>query len=73
MAGSVVGPTADIANNLGTKLRMGQRLTRAYSDGRNIYPDSTNPHTASTPENTAWQLGYDNRADSGYAYETAVA
>jgi hypothetical protein len=52
---------------------MGQRLTRAYSDGRNQYPSTVNPHPASTPENTAWQLGYDNLANAAYQYETSVA
>lgn len=48
------------------------RLVRAYVNGRQIYPSSSNPHPASTPENTAWQLGYDNRADSAYRYETGI-
>jgi hypothetical protein len=46
------------------------RLTRAYNDGRRSYPSSSNPHTSGTPEYTAWQHGYDNRADSAYKRET---
>lgn len=70
MAGKAVGQTGGTTTSPGGV--MGQRLTRAYSDGRNQYPSGTNPHTASTPENVAWQAGYDNRADAAYAFETAV-
>jgi hypothetical protein len=73
MAGAVFGATADVAATVATKQRMGQRLTRAYADGRGQYPSATNPHTSGTPEYTAWQLGYDNRAAADYKYETAVS
>ena len=71
MAGKAVGQTGGTLTEPGGV--MGKRLTRAYSDGRNQYPSTTNPFTSGTPEYTAWQAGYDNRADAAYAFETAVA
>jgi hypothetical protein len=49
---------------------MGQRLTRAYAEGRRIFPSSTNPHVSGTPEHTAWQDGYDNRGSGAGKLET---
>ena len=70
MAGKAVGQTGGTLTSPGGQ--MGQKLTRAYAEGRGQIPSGTNPHTASTPENVAWQAGYDNRANAAYAYETAV-
>ena len=49
------------------------RLSRAYEEGRRIYPSSSNPYTSGTESYVAWQLGYDNRADAAYLRDTAVA
>jgi hypothetical protein len=49
------------------------KLSRAYEEGRRQFPSGTNPFAASTPQNTAWQRGYDNRADAAYKRDTAVA
>lgn len=70
MAGKAVGQTGGTLTEPGGL--MGQRLTRAYSDGRNQYPSGSNPHTAGTPENVAWQAGFDNRGTAAFAFETAV-
>lgn len=70
MAGKAVGQSGGVLTEPAGV--MGKRLTRAYAEGRGQIPSGTNPHTASTPENVAWQAGYDNRADAAYAFETAV-
>ena len=51
------------------------RWGRAYAEGRADFSPAgsgVNPHTATSPARTAWQNGYDNRADPTYKYETAV-
>jgi hypothetical protein len=49
------------------------KLNKAYEEGRRQFPSGTNPFAANTPQNTAWQLGYDNLADAAYKRDTAVA
>lgn len=52
---------------------MGQRLTRAYAEGRrDRIGGGTNPHTSGTPEYTSYQDGYDNLATASAKYETAT-
>lgn len=70
MAGKSWGRALGVATSPGGK--MGLRLTRAYAEGRGQIPSASNPHTAGTPENVAWQAGYDNLADATYQHETAV-
>lgn len=45
------------------------KLTRAYAEGRRSFPSASNPHTSGQPVYTAWQHGYDNRADSSQPYK----
>lgn len=73
MAGKVEGVTAFRSLTYPTGARMGQRLTRAYAEGRAQIPSASNPHTAGTPEATAWQDGFDNLATGSAKYETAVS
>jgi hypothetical protein len=49
------------------------KLSLAYEEGRRQFPSGTNPFAANSPQNIAWQLGYDNRADAAYKRDTAVA
>lgn len=75
MAGKAAGPTAKRSLTYPPGKVMGQKLVRAYAEGRaDISPAGagTNPHTSGTPEYTAWQDGYDNLAEAADQYETAT-
>lgn len=48
------------------------RLQRAYDEGRRSFPSGSNPFTSGTAIYNAWQLGYDNRANSAYKFEGAT-
>lgn len=43
------------------KAGQGQRLVRAYAEGR-ASSSATSPHTSGSPEDTVWSYGYSNRA-----------
>lgn len=49
------------------------KLNRAYEEGRRAFPSGTTTFVADSPQDVAWTLGYDNRADSDYQRDTAVA
>lgn len=49
------------------------KLNRAYAEGRQAVPSGTTTFVAGSPQDVAWTLGYDNRADAAYKRDTAVA
>lgn len=49
------------------------KLNRAYEEGRRQFPTTTTTFVAGSPQDVAWTLGYDNRADAAYKRDTAVA
>lgn len=67
MAGNAEGASELLGLN---KMRMGQRLVRAYAEGR---AGLTNPHPASdAPVFTAFLTGQSSIGDASKRYETAV-
>lgn len=61
---------AHAGDSVGTGIN--HRLIRAYNEGRRSFPSGSNPFTSGTAIYTAWQLGYDNRADAAYRFEGAT-
>jgi len=68
MAGKAEGVGTVLSTVLGT--RMGQRLTRAYAEGR--LAATSNPHTVGTPESSVWLTAQSNNGNPLFKFETAV-
>jgi len=68
------GVRKGVAYATGTGLGAGwkPKLNRAYAEGRQQYPTTTTTFVAGSPQDVAWTLGYDNRADAAYKRDTAV-
>lgn len=73
MAGKAQGPTALRSLTYPPGKVMGQRLVRAYAEGRrDMLGSGTNPHTSGTPEYTAYDDGYTSIGTAAYQFETAT-
>lgn len=46
------------------------RMSRAYAEGRRVFPSAINPHPAGTDDQRAWNHGYVNRLNTDYKRDT---